>query len=162
MLGQFLHTIIGKLMPTMHASEDAPQRAAGTLSVDVLATDRHRQDAALSLHGEIDLGTAPRLREALEPALARQTGLVVLDLSQITFMDSTGVHVLVETLQRLKLQNRRLAIVCCEDGQVHRLLALVGLLDALNVHRSRASALTGGDEVLRSEPGTNLTSTRRR
>ncbi len=78
-------------------------------------------------------------------------------------MDSTGVHVLVETLQRLKLQNRRLAIACREGGQVHRLLALVGLLDALSVHSSRESAVIGGDDLLRSEPtGTKLTSRRQR
>ena len=70
-------------------------------------------------------------------------------------MDSTGVHVLVDTLRRLKPQNRRLAIVCREDGQVHRVLALVGLLDALTVHRSRESAVIGGDDVLLSKPGTN-------
>jgi len=49
--------------------------------------------------------------------------------------------------------NRRLAIACREDGPVHRLLALVGLLDALRVHGSRESAVIGGDDLLRSEPG---------
>jgi anti-sigma B factor antagonist len=153
------------MMPTMHASEDAPPRTAGTLSVGVLATDGHDQDAAavLSVHGEIDLGTAPRLLEVLQPVLERQTGPVVLDLSEVSFVDSTGVHVLVETLQRLKLQNRRLAIACREGGQIHRLLALVGLLDALSVHSSRESAVIGGDDLLRSEPpGTNLRSPRQR
>ena len=59
---------------------------------------------------------------------------------------------LLDTLRRLEPQNRRLAIVCREAGQVHRLLALVGLLDALTVHRSRESAVIGGDDLLRSEP----------
>ena len=59
---------------------------------------------------------------------------------------------LLDTLRRLEPQNRRLAIVCREGGQVHRLLGLVGLLDALTVHRSRESAVLGGDDLLRSEP----------
>ena len=83
----------------------------------------------LSPHGEIDLETAPLLREVLLPVLEREIGPVVLDLSEVAFMDSTGVHLLVEALRRLELQNRRLAIVCREGGQVHRLLAVVGLLD---------------------------------
>ena len=70
-------------------------------------------------------------------------------------MDSTGVHVLVDTLRRLEPQNRRLAIVCREGGQVHRLLALVGLLDTLSVYGSRESAVVGGGDRLRSEPGRN-------
>ena len=135
---------------------DAPQRTAETVSVGLLAVHGHdRNVAVLSVHGEVDLETAPALRETLLPALEHQTGPVVVDLSEVTFMDSTGVHVLVDTRRRLEPQNRQLAIVCRESGQVHRLLALVGLLDALAVYRSRESAVIGGDDVLRSEPGRN-------
>lgn len=125
--------------PRCHA---APKTAEFPLAAEVV----------LSPHGEIDLETAPRLREVLLPVLEREIGPVVLDLSEVAFMDSTGVHVLVEALGRLELQNRRLAIVCREGGQVHRLLAVVGLLDVLSVHRSRESAVAGGDERLRPEP----------
>ena len=114
-----------------------------------------RDVAVVRVHGEVDLAAAPMLREVLLPVLEHQTGPVVVDLSEVPFMDSTGVHVLVATLRRLEPQNRRLAIACREGGQVHRLLALVGLLDALTVHRSRESAVVGGDDVLRSWPGRN-------
>ena len=168
-----------KPVPTMHETEEqvadrrshaAPKRsdvsltaeqtdaqlAAGRLSVDRLSAHEHHQDVAvLSVHGEIDLWTAPMLGEVLLPILERETGPVVMDLSEVLFMDSTGVHILVDTRRRLAPQNRPLAIVCREGGQVHRLLAVVGLLDALTVHRSRESAVIGGDDVLRSEPGRN-------
>jgi anti-sigma B factor antagonist len=129
---------------------------ADAVSVDLLAAHEHDQDVAvLSVHGEVDIETAPALREALLPVLEHQSGPVVVDLSEVSFMDSTGVHVLVDTSRRLEPQNRRLAIACREGGQVHRLLALVGLLDALTVHRSRESAVIGADDVLRSEPCRN-------
>ena len=135
---------------------DLPQGTADTGTVGLLVAHEHDQDiAVLSVHGEIDLGTASALREALLPVLEHQTGPVVVDLSEVSFIDSTGVHVLVDTLRRLEPQNRRLAIVCREGGQVHRLLALVGVLDALTVHRSRESAVLGGDDLLRSEPGSS-------
>jgi anti-sigma B factor antagonist len=124
-------------------------------SAFLVAYEKHQDVAVLDARGEIDLGTAPILREALRPVLEHETGPVVVDLSKVSFMDSTGVHVLVDTLRPLGLQNRRFAIVCREDGQVHRLLGLVGLLDALTVHRSRASAVIGGDDVVRAEPGRN-------
>jgi anti-sigma B factor antagonist len=131
----------------------APGRAGETVSVRVLAAHDHDQHAAvLSVHGEIDLGTAPVLREALSWVLEQRTGPVVVDLSEVSFMDSTGVHVLLDTLELLRLENRRLAIVCREGGQVHRVLALLGLLDAPTVYHSREDAMIGGDDLLRSAP----------
>jgi anti-anti-sigma factor len=132
-------------------ADAGPYTSPDPLSARLLAT--HEHVAVVKVHGEIDLGTAPTLREVLRPALEHQTGPVVVDLSNVPFMDSTGVHVLVDTLRRLEAQNRPLALVCHEEGQVHRLLALVGLLDAVAVYGSRESALIGGDDVLRSEPG---------
>ena len=141
-------------VPPTAEQTDVPQWATDASSVGLLAAHEQHQDVAvLSVHGEIDLGTAPALREALLPVLEHQTGPVVVDLSEVTFMDSTGVHVLVDTLRRLEPQNRRLAIVCREGGQVHRVLALVGLLDTLTVYRSRESAVLGAATTcLRSEP----------
>lgn len=127
---------------------------AERVSVRVLAAHDHdQQTAVLSVHGEVDLGTAPVLREALSWVLEHRAGPVAVDLSEVSFMDSTGVHVLLDTLERLKLENRRLAIVCREGGQVHRVLGLLGLLDALAVYRSREGAVIGGDDLLRSVPG---------
>jgi anti-sigma B factor antagonist len=134
----------------------APEWTSDRVPVGLLmAHEQHQDVAVLSVQGELDLSTAPVLREVLLPVLENQTGPVVVDLSEVSFMDSTGVHVLVDTLRRLEPQNRRLAIACREGGQVHRLLALVGLLDALGVHRSRESAVIGDDDVLRSEPGSS-------
>src|SRR5438270_10175120 len=97
---------------TTEAQAGAPLGADGTLSVRLLVAPEHDQDAAvLSVHGEIDLGTAPVLREVLLSVLEQDTGAIVVDLSEVPFMDSTGVHVLLDTLQRLKPQNRGLAIV---------------------------------------------------
>ena len=137
----------------MEAHAGAPLRTDGTLSVRLLAEQGDGHDTAvLSVYGEIDIGTAPVLRDALLPVLEQQTGPVVVDLSDVAFMDSTGVHVLVDALQRAELENRRLAVACREGGHVHRLLGLVGLLDALAVYRSRERAVIGGDDLLRSEP----------
>ncbi|MBV9604489.1 MAG: STAS domain-containing protein [Solirubrobacterales bacterium] len=116
-------------------------------SVQLHAPGEPERDAAVvGVHGEIDLETAPLLRQALLPVIENRTGPVVVDLSQVEFMDSTGMHVLVEAVQRLAPQHRRFAVVCDEGGPVHRVLGLVGLLDAIAVHRSRESAVLGGDD----------------
>ena len=129
------------------------QDECGAFSVHMLRVHEHDEDVAvLTVHGDVDLMTAPLLREAMRPVLARQRGAVVVDLSEVPFMDSSGVHVLVEALQRLGSQNRRLAIACRESGQIHGLLAVVGLLDTVTVHRSRDGALIGGEDRIRPEP----------
>ena len=144
------------LSVAVEPAQSAPDGTAGSFSVDLRNAKHVDQDiAVLTVRGEIDIATAPALLEVLRPVLERDAGPVVIDLSEVSFMDSTGVHVLVDTLRQLKPQNRRLAIACREGGQVHRVLALVGLLNALTVHRSRESAVIGGDDLVRSEPRHN-------
>jgi anti-sigma B factor antagonist len=131
--------VIRRPVETMHDSEE---QAARERSVRLLATQEHDEDGAVvGVHGDIDLGTAPKLREILRPVLERQTGPVIVDLSEVPFMDSTGVHVLAGAIRHLQAQNRRLVVVCPEGGQIHRLLAMVGLLDALTVSYSREAAV---------------------
>lgn len=125
------------------------------LSVSLAVDDEDdRQTAILNIRGELDLATAPVLLEALLAAIESSSGSVVMDLSEVRFMDVTGVHVLLDTHRRLRSRQRRLAIACREHGQVHRLLALTGLLDALTVHRSGESAVVDCDEPIRAEPST--------
>jgi anti-anti-sigma factor len=106
--------------------------------------------AVLTVRGDIDLATAPALRDVVLPTLERGTGLCI-DLSDVTFIDSSGVNVLLDSVRRLTPEKRRLAVACREGGPVHRILALLGLLDTLTVHRSRVSAVLGGDDLIRPQ-----------
>ena len=136
-----------------NGNSGALERPARSFSADVVAAKAGDQDAAvLSVLGDIDLESSPLLRELMLPVFERGTCPVVVDLSGATFMDASAVHFLVDTLRRLQDQSRRFAIVCRGRGHVHRLLALVGIVDARIVHRSRESALADGDELMRSEP----------
>ena len=141
---------IRKPVPTMQETD------LGSWAVRLLpAHEHHEHVAVLSVQGEIDLVTAPMLRDALISVVEHHAGPVVVDLSDVPFMDSTGVHVLMGTLGRLEPQNRALALVCDEESQVHRILVLAGLLDSVTVYRSRESAVIGGADVLGFEPSRN-------
>ena len=80
--------------------------------------------AVLRLRGELDVSSSP----ALEDELSRLGGasMIVLDLSDLEFIDSTGLGVLVKSHQRVRDEGGRLAIVE-GSGQVKRLLELTGL-----------------------------------
>lgn len=62
------------------------------------------QDVLVAVDGEVDVSNAPELREALDEALAHAASLeghhVCIDLSQVPYIDSTGIGVLVGTVHR--------------------------------------------------------------
>ena len=97
----------------------------------------------LVVSGEVDLHTAPALRAALDQAVVdagRGPGAVVVDLSGVGFIDSTGLGELVAAHKALAAAGGRLSLVV-DHERVRRLLRITGLEDAMAVHGDRASAL---------------------
>ena len=98
--------------------------------------------------GEIDLSTAPGFREALTKALTKALGTssrVVVDLTAVTFLDSTGLAALVAA----KNSARELAVGICLAGprdNVAKVLRISGLDQVFEIHAKRddAVAATGG------------------
>lgn len=80
--------------------------------------------------GEIDIATA----DAVEACLAENRD-TILDLTEVTFMDSTGLRTLVSVHNRLKQADNRLRIVI-PDGPVERIINITGLSGALDTVRS--------------------------
>jgi anti-anti-sigma factor len=69
--------------------------------VDLQLSERiHDRHVVVALRGELDVSTAPELRERLSAILARDPASLILDLSGLEFMDSTGISVLVAAEQR--------------------------------------------------------------
>lgn len=75
--------------------------------------------------GEIDLATSPRLRAALESA-TDQAEVIRVDMSGVTFLDSSGISVLVEAQQRLHESPNRLVLHGVGDS-IRRVLEISGL-----------------------------------
>lgn len=94
----------------------------------------------LRLRGELDLVSSYALEARLQ--VVDETADVVIDLSELEFVDSTGLGVLVKTHQRLRREGRGLTLVA-GSGQVSRLLTLTGLTDQLQIV-SDMSQLAGG------------------
>ena len=59
----------------------------------------HERTAIIEVQGEVDLYTSPRMREAIVRTASAKTATVVVDLSGVNYMDSSGVATLVEGLQ---------------------------------------------------------------
>ncbi len=88
------------------------------------------ETAVISVSGELDLASSPALEEELERVANSEASLVVVDLSELEFMDSTGLSVLVRAHQRAAEGTQRFGLINGSQ-QVQRLLSLTGVADRL-------------------------------
>ena len=94
--------------------------------------------AVLSVAGEVDMSTAAELRTAIETAASRAFEVWV-DLSDTTFMDSSGLHAMAQSRAHLAGANIRLALICTE-GPVLRVIKLAGFDRIFEIHPTRSDA----------------------
>ncbi len=86
----------------------------------------------LVLSGELDLISAPDLAATLDDVLAQPHARVMLDLNGLSFVDSTGVSVLIKAKQAAATHERTL-VLRRPTEQLERVFALVGLADWLAI-----------------------------
>jgi anti-sigma B factor antagonist len=89
-------------------------------------------DAVVMLTGELDMATAPDLADVLDSLLAAEPGDIVVDLAELSFIDSSGLAVLVTTQTTLHEQGRRLSLRSPRRHAV-KVLEIAGLMEFLDV-----------------------------
>jgi anti-anti-sigma factor len=99
-----------------------------------------REHVRVIAAGEVDVSTVGELRDQLRELLDVGWREVLVDLREVTFMDSSGVHALLEAHVRARAEDRWLAVVV-DDGPVRDLLHLTG------IHRT-LSLVCGGPIVV--------------
>ena len=91
----------------------------------------------VSCTGELDMATGPKLREAIDEVTE---GDLIADLTGLTFIDSTGISILLGTLRHLEQEGRRLMVVC-PPGAPRRVFELTGLQEILLICDTREDAI---------------------
>jgi len=107
-----------------------------------------RKTAAFSVvdvKGEIDVYTAPKLREKLIELVSEGSYNVVVNLEGVDFLDSTGLGVLVGALKRVKAHDGTLALVCTQE-KILKIFKITGLTKVFPIHDSVDAAAASGDE----------------
>jgi anti-sigma B factor antagonist len=91
-----------------------------------LATRTVAEHTVLEVGGEVDVYTAPRLRERLVELVDAGARDVVVDLGGVEFLDSTGLGVLVGAMKRLRQANGTFGLVCSKEAllKIFRITAL--------------------------------------
>src|SRR6516225_7379323 len=115
-----------------------------------ITTQHHGRRSVLLLQGELDLCTRERLRRAISSALKRLPQVLVVDLSELDFIDCSGLSVLVWAHKRLAGQDRQLLITGSKPI-VRRVIGLAGVETYL--HLSAPDALPLGCAGQPASPG---------
>ncbi len=97
--------------------------------------------AVLRIAGEVDVYTAPQLRERVIRLLAGGVRHVIADLREVALLDSTGLGALVGSLKRLREQDGSLKLVTSTD----RIFLLTGLVKVFALRRSVPEAIAGDE-----------------
>jgi anti-sigma B factor antagonist len=112
-----------------------------TADPPLIAIDRSDvgRRTVLAVAGEVDAASSPELGCAVDAAVGSGALDLWIDLSATTFIDSSGLHLLLDTNRRAHELRRRLAIVC-PPGTVRRVFDIAGVADALPLYDDLASA----------------------
>lgn len=110
--------------------------------MDLSITSAERGDlTVVSVGGEIDVYTAPSLRETLDEHVAAGRTHLVVDLEGVSFMDSTGLGVLVGRLKLVRAQNGSLRLVCSSE-RILKVFAITGLDKVFQIFPTVDEAVT--------------------
>jgi len=109
--------------------------------VDLTLTTRDAGGKTIvAVGGEIDVYTAPKLRDKLTELVAGGVYDFVIDMEQVEFLDSTGLGVLVGGLKKVRAHDGSLELVCNQD-RLLKIFKITGLAKVFVIHETAAAAL---------------------
>lgn len=97
--------------------------------------------AVITPHGDVDLARSPVLRNSLRQVQNAKPGRLVVDLTMVDYMDSSGVATLVEALQIARKNNTRM-VLCGMKDRVRSIFEIARLDTVFSIAPSRDAALT--------------------
>jgi anti-anti-sigma factor len=96
------------------------------------------------VHGEIDLSNAHEVSAEIGVAMGQDARRLVVDLSDLTYLDSAGVALLLRLAERLRTRRRQLRLVVPRGSPVRRVLDFTGLPRVIPLEARLEDALAGG------------------
>ena len=109
-----------------------------------LSTRVEGDRTVVEVGGEIDVYTAPKLREQLVDLVTDGTYHIVVDMENVDFLDSTGLGVLVGGLKRVRSHDGSLRLVCTQE-RILKIFRITGLTKVFPIHDSVADAVSATD-----------------
>jgi anti-sigma B factor antagonist len=126
-------------MPEGYGDLEVLDRRKERMELGLDVTERNGY-AILAVRGEVDVYTAPRLRERLVELVSQGKHQIVVDLESVDFLDSTGLGVLVGGLKRLRSHDGDLGLVCTQH-RILKVFEITGLTKVFSIHDSVDAAV---------------------
>jgi anti-sigma B factor antagonist len=111
-----------------------------------VATRDEAETTVVAVAGEIDVYTAPRLREELVALIDGGRHRVVVDMQGVEFLDSTGLGVLVGALKRVRAYDDGALGLVCHDDRILKIFRITGLTKVFTIDSSVPAAIAALDE----------------
>ncbi len=107
-----------------------------------LSLDTHQENGRtiVAVGGEIDVYTAPRLRDKITELVGDGNYDLVIDMEDVDFLDSTGLGVLVGGLKKVRAHNGSMRLICNQE-RLLKIFRITGLAKVFAIHSSQAEAL---------------------
>jgi anti-sigma B factor antagonist len=107
-----------------------------------LKLGHHAKDGIeiIDVQGEIDMYTAPQLRELLIDLVSRGSYQLVVNLDKVGFLDSTGVGVLVGGLKRVRAHDGSLDLICTQQ-RILKIFRITGLTEVFGIYQTADQAI---------------------
>src|ERR1700712_4871804 len=129
--------------PVMHAWERWTTRESslGGVTVDLsLQTREVDSRTIVAVGGEIDVYTAPKLRDKITELVGDGKHDLVIDMEGVDFLDSTGLGVLVGGLKKVRAHDGSMELICSQD-RLLKIFRITGLAKGFTIHESESAAL---------------------
>jgi anti-sigma B factor antagonist len=94
----------------------------------------------VALEGELDLYGSPQVKEKLDPVVENHALHVVLDLSEVSYIDSSGLALFIETLQRIQAYHGKLGL-CSLRPSVQNIFEIARLDQVFEIFPDKATAI---------------------
>jgi anti-sigma B factor antagonist len=103
--------------------------------------EREDKTVVAVLTGEVDMSNAASIRQQIARSVTPDDDALLVDLSELSFIDSAGLHTLIE-LRTVLHERRQQLLLCVSHGStIERAMEIVGLPRAVSVHSDRSEAM---------------------
>src|SRR4051812_18966246 len=105
-----------------------------------MAKESQTKTGILALQGDIDMHRSPEVKETLEPLIAQKVPRILVDFSAVTYIDSSGLATMIETLQRIQSYGGKFAMFGLRES-VKAVFEIARLDQIFSLYSDEASAL---------------------
>jgi anti-sigma B factor antagonist len=108
------------------------------LSLETRQVNGH---TVVAVGGEIDVYTAPKLRDKITELVNAGHHELIIDMEKVDFLDSTGLGVLVGGLKKIRAQDGSMSLICSQD-RLLKIFRITGLAKVFTIYDSEQTALS--------------------